>query len=136
MKYPIQLEGRPVGEGHIVSAGLYCHICCRCDLPQAGLYQIYLCGENDRLDLGICIPMEGAFGIETKIPVKKIPKGELGFQLSPRNQQKGRFVPVAADEPFPYLQFIRTARFTVQNGVPGLLLSEAAPNQPGNDLSP
>lgn len=83
--YAIVFEGAPVGTAKRQRQGLYCRFCCRCRLPDEGLYRIHaICGEI-REDLGICVPMDGGFGMDKRIPAKRLGEGELSFELVPKD---------------------------------------------------
>ena len=79
--YDITHEGAPVGSAQLEKQGLYCCFSCRCRLPDKGMYRIHvICGEP-REDLGICIPMDGMFGTEKRIPRKRLEEGTPVFEL-------------------------------------------------------
>ena len=83
-----------------------------------------MCGENT-VDLGLCVPMDGGFGVDTQIPVKRMGDGELSFHLMPKHQRiSGRFVPVFPDEPFAWIQMLQKAHLARQDGQIGIVLAE------------
>lgn len=83
--YDIVFEGVIVGTAQMQRQGLYCRFCCRCRLPDEGLYRIHaICGRT-REDLGICVPMDGGFGMDKKIPAKRLGEGEMSFELVPKD---------------------------------------------------
>ena len=83
--YDIVFEGVPVGTAQMQRQGLYCRFCCRCRLPDEGLYRIHaICGRT-REDLGICVPMDGGFGMDKRIPAKRLGEGEMSFELVPKD---------------------------------------------------
>lgn len=83
--YDITHEGVPVGTARMEKQGLYYVFSCRCRLPEEGLYRIHAINGDAREDLGICIPVDGAFGMDKKIPQKRIGEGMLTFELVPKD---------------------------------------------------
>lgn len=79
--YDITHEGAPVGSAQMEKQGLYYVFSCRCRLPDKGMYRIHvICGET-REDLGICIPIDGMFGTEKRIPSKRLGEKTPAFEL-------------------------------------------------------
>ena len=39
------------------------------------------CGSREE-NLGIVVPMDGGFGLDTRIPVKRLGEGEMEFRLA------------------------------------------------------
>ena len=75
--------------------------------------------------MGILIPEDGAFGLETRIPVKKIGEGALTFSAVPKHSPvEGRFVSLAPEEPFRYLTRLKEAYLVKRNGKIGIIIKE------------
>lgn len=93
--YDITYDSAPVGRALMKKQGLYYAFSCRCRLPDEGLYRIHAISADRREDLGICVPMDGGFGMDKKIPIKRMGEGELTFQLVPKDwkQQEPAIVP-------------------------------------------
>ena len=133
--YDIIFDGKTVGTAQMERERLYCCFSCRCRLPQEGLYRIHvICGEN-REDLGICIPIDGAFGMDKKIPSKRLGEGTAQFELVPKDWQHQEeippkpaaeelFVPVSEEKPFEYLDKLEHAVMEVRDGETGVLIRE------------
>ena len=80
------------------------------------------CGEK-RVDLGVCIPMAGQFGLNIQIPCKRIGEGELCFHLLPKHDSlSGQFVEVYPEEPFAYIENLKNSFLTIQGGQMGIVL--------------
>ena len=85
--YDIVFENQPMGTAHMERQGLYFCFSCRCRLPGDGMYRIHaLCGDR-REDLGICVPMDGAFGMDKRLPAKRLGEGSPTFELLPKDWQ-------------------------------------------------
>ena len=100
--YDITYDGAPVGTARTEKQGLYYVFSCRCRLPEEGLYRIHAINGDAREDLGICIPMDGAFGMDKKVPQKRIGEGMLTFELVPKDWKPQEIIP----EPEPVAQEI------------------------------
>ena len=100
--YDITHEGAPVGSAQMEKQGLYYVFSCRCRLPEEGLYRIHAINGDGREDLGICIPVDGVFGMDKKVPQKRIGEGMLTFELVPKDWQPQEIVP--EPEPIPQVE--------------------------------
>lgn len=103
-------DGKAFGTAQCFREGLYFRISVRC--PES--VRIFLHGEKNILDLGICVPMDNQFGIETRVPVKRI--GERVMDILTEET----FYPVSQDKPFSRLYQLRSSVFTVLEGSYGV----------------
>lgn len=85
--YDIRWQNEIAGTVRAEKQGLYHCFHCRCSLPDDGMYRIHVCSGDKWEDLGICIPVEGKFGMDKKIPQKRLGEGELTFRLVPKDWQ-------------------------------------------------
>lgn len=123
--YPVTLNEICMGKVSVQRQGLYYHICCRCRLNADGMYRLVVLNGNNQVNLGILVPFDGAFGLNTKIPQKHIGDGEWIFQLiSTKESIAGKFVPISPEEPFLYISRLKESFLTHQNGHPGILVNE------------
>ena len=82
------------------------------------------CGGKEA-DLGVCVPMEGRFGVEKKIPCKQLGEGTPEFRILPKHESvKGKFVPVYPEEPFSYMARLKDAFLANRAGQMGIILKE------------
>lgn len=145
--YDIICEDEAVGTAKMKRQGLYCSFSCRCRLPQEGLYRIHvICGEN-REDLGICVPLDNGFGMDKKIPSKRLGDGAVTFELVPKDWQpkkeivpepvavaeeeapepepaQERFIPVSEETPFDHLDKLEHAHMEIRDDTPGIVIEE------------
>ena len=123
--YEICRGNDAVGTATVEKQGLYYRICCRCKVSGEGMRRIIVtCGKN-REDLGICVPMDGDFGLERKIPCKRLGEGIPSFSLLPKYPDAaGKFVPVYPEEPFAYMTRLKDAYLQVRDGQPGIVIKE------------
>ena len=122
-EYSIFSGGEEIGKVLVQRQGLYYGVCCRCALTGTIRYKLLAsCGENT-VDLGLCVPMGDRFGVDTKIPIKRLGEGTLTFRLQPRhNKLQGDFVPVVPDEPFRYIRQLQNAHLARQDGIVGIVI--------------
>jgi len=105
MEQELTFGDRPLGWVRVERQGLYYLFRCRCQLSGEAAFRLLVsCGEKQE-DLGILVPMEGGFGLDTRRPVKRLGEGTLSFRLvSNHDAPKNRFGPIYPEEPYTYLQ--------------------------------
>ena len=123
--YEIREGERTVGQVRVVKEGLYYRFSCRCSLSGEVLMSLRVCWGGGEMDLGICVPMDGRFGVEKRVPCKRFGEGTPEFSLRPRHEKlAGRFVPIYPEEPFSYLHRLEGAFLARQAGQLGIQLKE------------
>ena len=123
--YEIRRGNETVGTAAVEKQGLYYRICCRCRVSGEGMRRIVVTCGKQREDLGICVPMDGDFGLDKKIPCKRFCTGTPEFSLLPKYpDMAGKFVPVYPDEPFAYMTRLKDAYLQVRDGQPGIVIAE------------
>ena len=81
------------------------------------------CGKQE--NLGIVVPTDDGFGLDTRVPVKRIGEGNMAFFLLPRHETAmGTFVPICPEEPFAYIRRLKGAYFERRYGQAGAVLTE------------
>lgn len=112
-----------VGKVCVQRQGLYYHFHCRCKVTGSAVYRIrVLCGKVQD-SLGILVPMDGGFGLDTKIPVKRLGEGKMEFLLVPKHEKSaGTFVPIYPEEPFAYISRLKEAYLVRSNGQTGIMI--------------
>lgn len=121
--YGIYLDKELIGKAQVLRKGLYYQIYCRCRLSGDTFYQMLVsCGEKQE-NLGTVVPADCGFGLETKIPVKRLGEGAFAFSLISKTEGgKGKFTPIYPDEPFAYLAQLKNAYLVRRNGVVGVMI--------------
>jgi hypothetical protein len=137
--YEILYGQQPVGTARMEKQGLYYCFFCRCHLPEEGMFRIHAVTDETREDLGICVPVDGVFGMDKKIPAKRLGKGKISFALLPKDappqeeepqeelmeeprEEEMMFLPVAEEEPFEELDKLENAVLAEQEGQTGILI--------------
>ena len=82
--------------------------------------------KSGRINLGILVPENGSFVLNTKVPLKKIGEGDMTFSLvSKQEQRQGSFVPIYPEEPFAYLSRLKASFLVYENGIPGIQIAKS-----------
>ena len=120
MEQELMLGGKPVGKVQVLRQGLYYAFHCRCRVSgETAVRLLARCGER-REDLGVLVPMEGGFGLDTRRPVKHLGDGEIQFLLASKHDPpQTHFAPISPEEPFAYLQRLKDAYLETRNGQKG-----------------
>ena len=123
-QYSVSLNGQHCGKVTVSRQGLYYRIHCRCLLPAEDIYRLQLvCGIKEE-NLGVLVPMEDRFGLDTRIPVKQLGEGNLVFSVTAKRQPvQGRFVPIVDEEPFAYISRLKESFLQIKEGQLGILVS-------------
>ena len=124
-RWDITLGGEKVGVCTGKREGLYCLLSCRCRLPQEKIYRILLCAGEEQIRLGIPVPGEGGYVLHTRLPIRRIPEGEIRFIACEKSCEGGtKFIPLKQGEPFPYLRQLPRCRLGYRDGELGVLFPD------------
>ena len=122
--YPVSFGGKTVGKVQALRQGLYYRFICRCQLTGNVICRLTVqCGDKEA-NLGVVVPMGEGFGLDTKLPAKRLGMGEPVFYLGPKHRQEGVFAPIYPEEPFGYIEGLKDAFLAIQNGRPGAMLRD------------
>ena len=108
--YEVFEDEKMVGTVEAIREGLYIRFSCRCQPSDRDMIRLWMiCGEQET-DLGLCVPMDGGFGTEKRLPAKRCGPGEPQFCLRHKDDtRRGKFIPLSPEEPFQYLHRLETA---------------------------
>ena len=114
--YELISEGRVAGSVTVGRKGLYYHIHCSCFPAEEDMFRLIMeVGEN-MYDLGILIPANNSFMLQTRIPVKSICEGSVNFRLEQqRSHKQSHGLSISPEEPFRYLSRLERAYLTMHN---------------------
>ena len=123
--YEIMLGGESVGQAVVRRQGLYYRFSCRCDLSGEVIYRITVtCGGKSE-SLGIPVPKNGEFYLDTRHAASRLGEGEPKFAAVPRRPDLGgMFVPISPEEPFRYLHRLENAFLARKDGQLGIVIPE------------
>ncbi len=121
--YGVYFGKQMMGKVQVIRQGLYYRFLCRCQLTGDVVCRLLVSCNDARESLGIVVPMSGGFGLETRLPVKRLGEGEMSFTLVPKcDLQNGRFIPIYPDEPFEYIEKLKDAYLTKREGQLGIVI--------------
>lgn len=121
--YYVYFGKEQVGGVQVVRQGLYYRFICRCNLNGGTICRLQVTCGDSRENLGIVVPMDGAFGLETKLPVKRLGEGKMEFLLLPKHEVlTEHFIPISPEEPFSYIARLKDTYLVKRNGQRGVLL--------------
>jgi len=125
-EYTVYFRGSSVGTVRVRKQDLFYHIRCQCHPKMPGMHRLIAKTEKGQTDLGICVPMDGAFGVETRISCKRFGEGKPEFWISPVTEdRKGLFYPVDPNMPFSEISKLRNGYFAIENGQKGVILGDS-----------
>lgn len=109
-QYAVSLNDRQIGKVCVMRSGLYYSFHCRCSLPEEGIYRLMICSGSTQKSLGILVPVEDEFGLDTRLPIKQLGEGMISFHVIPKKEARvGTFVPIRAEEPFTYIASLKAS---------------------------
>ena len=108
--FDVFLAERAVGQVTVEPQGLYLRFHCRCSLPRDVIYRLKVrCGGKTE-NLGVCVPVGDAFGVDVRVPAKHFGQGEPEFyaddgrpapEPKPAETPQPEPIPMPAPEPEP-----------------------------------
>ncbi len=124
--YDVYLGQDRVGSAQVERQGLYLRFRCRCALSSDVSRIQVSCGGRTE-SLGVLLPMGGAFGLDTRLPAKRLGEGEPEFRVIPdKPMLRGRFIPIRPEEPFAYIARLKDAYLAMHQGQIGAMLRPEA----------
>ena len=125
--YTVCFGQQPVGKIQVLRQGLYYRFICHCKLTGDVVCRLTVrCGDAQE-KLGVLIPMGDGFGLDKKIPAKRLGEGKMEFYLGPNHDQvMGKFVPIYPEEPFSYIERLKDAFLANHNGQVGIIIKTEA----------
>lgn len=123
--YGVYFGNQLMGKVQVLRQGLYYRFICRCQLTGDVVCRLSVaCGDKQE-SLGVVVPMDGGFGLDTLLPAKRLGQGKPEFLLLPKHDvPAGKFVPICPEEPFAYIERLKES-FLVRKGQQvGIMLKE------------
>jgi len=113
----------PCGKVQVLRQGLYYRFICRCRLGGDILCRLQVSCGGKQEDLGIVVPVEDGFGLDRRIPAKRLGTGVPEFRLCTQKVPvTGNFVPICPEEPFAYISRLKSAYLVQRDGQAGILI--------------
>ena len=115
--YDVIGGGQAVGSAIITRQGLYYHVSCRCRISGEIMFRLIMEMGGTSRDLGILVPMDGQFGLNTRLCVKRQEEEKPRFYLKPKKHMaECSLVTICPEEPFAYLSRLDSAYLVRKNG--------------------
>lgn len=123
--YGVYFGNQLAGKVQVQRQGLYYRFTCCCRLSGDVVCRLRVtCGDR-RESLGVVVPMDGGFGLDTRLPVKRLGEGEMAFTLVPKHEvPEGTFVPIYPEEPFAYIERLKEGFLAKKGEQVGVVLKE------------
>ena len=110
------------GTVRVSREGLYYRFSCRYADRGGEIQRLVAVTNHGRLDLGICVPMEGGFGVDKRLSCAQAGDGVPKFYLVSAATAGGIFVPVYPHEPFAYISKLKGSFLEIRDGKPGVVI--------------
>ena len=99
---------------------------CRCQISGDVVCRLHVSCGDKRENLGVVVPVDGGFGLDTKLPVKRLGEGKMEFTLIPKHEVlEGTFVPIYPEEPFAYIERLKEAYLVRKGEQVGVMFKNA-----------
>lgn len=121
--YHVYFGDKPCGKVQVLRQGLYYLFVCRCQLTGGVVCRLQVVFSEGEQNLGVLTPMDDGFGLRTKLPVKRFSGSPLRFCICAKTDAlSGSFTPIYPEEPFSYLEKLKTAYLVKRNGQLGVII--------------
>lgn len=116
--YEVYSAQENVGSVVVTRKGLFYHFLCRCDLTGEVMFRLKMLCDEKETDLGILTPVDGQFGVNTKMNIKNAGQGRPQFILKPnRNVPSEQLIRICPEDPFAYLSRLQDAYLVQQRNI-------------------
>ena len=123
--YELVFGSKEVGKVEVWKEGLYYRFFCRCRMSGDVVSRVMVSCGGKQESLGVLVPVGDGFGLETRLPAKRLGEGEPVFAVVPnRVANSGKFVPIKPEEPFSYIERLKDAYLARVEGQVGIVLQE------------
>ena len=122
--YDVKFENQTVGSVFTEKEGLYYRFCCQCKLSKSAVCRLVVSCNGRTTDIGICVPQADGFGLEKRIPAKKIGEGQMQFEILPCNQVAPMAkIQVDPSSPFKYISELQNGFLRINDGCYEIVLA-------------
>lgn len=120
-------RGNRIGYCRVIQEGLYYRFVCQCDVRFDKVCCLHLRLGTQTENLGVLVPKDNGFGLNTRLPVKRFGGGTPVFSSAPKQEERrGKFVPIYPEEPFSYLSKIMDGYLLRRDGQIGIIVPTEA----------
>lgn len=122
--FEVRQGSRVAGKIQVIPQGLYVRIICRCRIEGQQVYRLFAVSGNHRENLGVPVPEGDGFLLDKRIPAKRLGDGVRFVLSAGAGALKGEFVPICPEEPFLYIDRLKSAFLETQQGKVGIRIEE------------
>lgn len=121
--YGVYFGDKFCGKVQVQSRGLYLRFVCRCQLTGDIICCLRAVFQDREENLGVLIPVDDGFGLTTQLPAKRFAGELVQFRIAVKQEgMKNFFAPIYPEEPFGYLEMLKSAFLTKRNGQIGVMI--------------
>ena len=121
-KYEILQGNKVVGTMDVSREGLYYRFRGKCGLEEAQISRVKVACGGRTENLGVLLPCNGVFLLDTKRPAKQFADTAPAFFIASENEDK--WLPLNENTPFPKLEALENGVFQSRDDVPGILFTD------------
>lgn len=125
--YHVILGNKQVGKVRIIKQGLYYRLICRFYATCSEVYHLYAIIDERQEKIGVPVLDGEGFVLDKMIPFKRLAGENLKFVLSSASVMRdlpGEFVPIFPEEPFQYIEHLKSAFLATEYGKIGVYIKE------------
>lgn len=121
--YGVYFSDKLCGKVQVRKQGLYYLFICRCQISGDVICRLKAVFPTGEQSLGILVPIDDGFGLQTKIPVKHFTGHPLRFSVAVKEEEsEGIFAPIYPDEPFMYIERLKDSYLARKNNQLGAVI--------------
>ena len=118
--YQLYLDNKQVGTAMVIKEGLYYRFSCVCNLPMDCIYKVMVSDGSSVVKLGVFIPENDKFRLNSRIPIKKLLGDDLYFIIEKNNVIISK---VGNNVEFAHLDRLENARLKTTDGQKYILIN-------------
>lgn len=110
-EYSIWYHNNKVGRVVAEKQGMFIVLRCMCRVKDNNKYRILITDNSEKMDLGICYPMENGCGLTTRIRCDRLNFNNIRFELEDIGFQNELKFEICNAKPFSMLDKLDSATF-------------------------
>ena len=122
--FEVYQGNRIAGKVQLIPQGLYVRVICRCRIEGEQVYRLFAVSGDHRENLGVPVPEGDGFLLDKRIPAKRLAEGVRFLLSAGAGELNGKFVPICPEEPFLYIDRLKTAFLESEQGKIGIRIQQ------------
>ncbi len=122
--FEVYQGNRIAGKVQLIPQGLYVRVICRCRIEGGQVYRLFAVSGDHRENLGVPVPEGDGFLLDKRIPAKRLAEGVRFLLSAGAGELNGKFVPICPEEPFLYIDRLKTAFLESEQGKIGIRIQQ------------